>query len=174
MEEPWHLVADPLLRATEQAPLLVVPVLLLTVLVVWWGIRQIVQPLQRLESQATRLGQGDFAAIETPVGGIPEIQHLQTQLVQMAHKVKAAQQNLRGYLGAVTTGQEEERRRLARDLHDETMQALIALNQQIQLAQLRPRTDPHPPLDKCSRWSPKLVPTCAASPTICGPVTSMS
>jgi signal transduction histidine kinase len=158
VEEPWHLVADPLLRATEQAPLLVVPVLLLTVLVVWWGIRQIVQPLQRLESQATRLGQGDFAAIEKPVGGIPEIQHLQTQLVQMAHKVKAAQQNLRGYLGAVTTGQEEERRRLARDLHDETVQSLIALNQQIQLAQLAAADKTtSPSLDKMQQMVAQIV-----------------
>lgn len=158
VEEPWHLVADPLLRATEQAPLLVVPVLLLTVLVVWWGIRQIVQPLQRLESQATRLGQGDFAAIERPVGGIPEIQHLQTQLVQMAHKVKAAQQNLRDYLGAVTTGQEEERRRLARDLHDETVQSLIALNQQIQLAQLAAADGTTAlPLDKMQQMVTQIV-----------------
>lgn len=158
VEEPWHIVADPMLRATEQAPLLVVPVLLLTVLVLWWGIRQIVQPLQTLERQATQLGQGDFAAIEAPVGGIHEIQRLQIQLVQMAHKVKAAQQNLRGYLGAITTGQEEERRRLARDLHDETIQALIALNQQIQLAQLAAADEPTAaPLNRMQQMAAQIV-----------------
>jgi two-component system sensor histidine kinase UhpB len=102
----------------------------------WFGVRQIVQPLQALERKATALGWGNFAAIEEQVGGINEIQRLQTELIHMAQKVKTAQQSLRGYLSAITTGQEEERRRLARDLHDDTIQSLIALNQRIQLAQL--------------------------------------
>ena len=136
VEEPWQDVADPLLRATELAPLVLVPVVLITLFALWFGVRQIVTPLQALEQKATELGWGNFEAIEEPVGGINEIQRLQAELIHMAHKVKLAQQSLRGYLGAVTTGQEEERRRLARDLHDDTLQSLIALNQRIQIAQL--------------------------------------
>lgn len=136
IEEPWQSVADPLLEATEFAPLVLAPALLIALVAIWFGVRQIVQPLQSLERKATELGGGDFEAIEESVGGIGEIRLLQTELIRMAQKVQAAQQSLRDYLEAVTTSQEEERRRLARDLHDDTIQSLIALNQQVQLAQL--------------------------------------
>jgi signal transduction histidine kinase len=141
--EPWRAVGDPLLRTTELAPLILIPVLVIALVALWFGVRRVVQPLQSLEQKATRLGWGDFAAIEESVGGIDEIKRLQTELIHMARKVQLAQQSLRGYLGAVTTGQEEERRRLARDLHDDTIQSLIALNQQIQLAQMSTQDEPN-------------------------------
>lgn len=134
--ESWRVVTDPMLRTTELAPLILIPVLVIALIALWFGVRQIVQPLQLLEQKATQLGWGNFQAIEEPVGGITEIQRLQAELVHMARKVQLAQQSLRGYLGAVTTGQEEERQRLAREIHDDTIQSLIALNQQIQLAHM--------------------------------------
>jgi signal transduction histidine kinase len=136
IEEPWEAVITPLLRTTEYAPFVLIPAFILALVALWFGVRQIVQPLQALEREAAALGWGNYEAIEESVGGIEEIQHLQNELIHLAHKVKAAQAGLRGYIGAITTGQEEERRRLARELHDDTLQALIALNQRIQLTRL--------------------------------------
>jgi len=143
LEEPWETVATPTLRASQMAPLVLVPVLILAVIALWFGTRRIVKPLQTLESRAATLAWGDFKTIETPVGGIEEIRQLQAELIHMARKVQAAQQSLHGYIGAITAAQEEERRRLARELHDETIQALIALKQRVQLTQLAaPRAAP--------------------------------
>ncbi len=136
IEEPWEAVDNPLLRTTQAAPLILIPILLFALIALGFGIRQIVQPLQLLEKQAAELGWGNFEAIEKPVGGIAEIHHLQAQLILMAQKVKTAQKNLRGYVSMITAGQEDERRRLARELHDDAVQSLVALDQRTQLAQL--------------------------------------
>jgi signal transduction histidine kinase len=133
-EESWETVSSPTLRASQMIPLVLVPALLLALLALWFGGRQIVQPLQSLEARAAKLTWGNFKEIEEPVGGIAEIRHLQNELVHMARQLQAAQQSLHSYIGAITQGQEEERRRLARDLHDDTIQALIALKQRVELA----------------------------------------
>lgn len=136
MQEPWETVDTSTLRTTQLAPLVLVPVLLLTILALGFGVRWVVKPLQALETRASKLAWGDFAAIEDEVGGIAEIHRLQVELIHMARKLKAAQVSLHSYIGAITAGQEEERRRLARELHDDTIQSLIALKQRVQLAQL--------------------------------------
>jgi signal transduction histidine kinase len=134
-EEEWEMVVSPSLRLTQVAPLVVVPAFLLALLALWFVASRIVQPLQKLESKAAALARGDFDAIQDPVGGITEIQHLQMELTEMSRKVRAAQEGLHDYIGAITSAQEEERTRLARELHDDTIQAIIALKQRVQLAQ---------------------------------------
>jgi signal transduction histidine kinase len=134
-EEDWHAVVSPSLEVTQMAPLVLVPAFMLALLALWFGVRQIVQPLQRLESKAAALAWGDFETIKESVGGISEVQHLQRELMEMAHKVQMAQEGLHDFIGAITAAQEEERMRLARELHDDTIQAVIALKQRVQLAQ---------------------------------------
>lgn len=133
IEESWEAVATPTLQTTQITPLILIPALLLAMLALWFGAEQIVRPLRALESRSAKLAWGDFQEIEKPVQGIAEIRHLQNELIHMARQVQAAQQSLHNYIGAITRGQEDERQRLARELHDDTIQSLIALKQRVQL-----------------------------------------
>lgn len=132
-DEAWETVGTPSLQLTQVAPLALVPAFLLALIALWFSARRIIQPLQKLESKAAALAWGDFEGIKEPVNGISEINQLQNELKEMARKVQSAQDGLRDYIGAITSAQEEERHRLARELHDDTIQAVIALKQRVQL-----------------------------------------
>jgi signal transduction histidine kinase len=133
IEEPWSSVVSPVLRLSLLSPLILVPALAISLIGLWFATRQIVAPLRTLQRQSLKLAAGDFAAIEEKVGGVQEIRELQNTMTVMAQHIQAAQQSLRRYIGRVTSAQEEERRRLSQDLHDETIQDLIALDQKVQL-----------------------------------------
>lgn len=126
-EEEWRRSLDLLTRYSQAAPLVLVPGLLIAAAAVWFGLRRIVQPLQQLETRASDLAWGDFESIEKPVGGIQEIQQLQATLRHLASRVRSTQAGMRSYIAAITQTQEDERARLARELHDQTVQSLIAL-----------------------------------------------
>ena len=56
------------------------------------------------------------------------------QLQKTMSSEQDARRLIRSYADAVTRGQEAERHRLARELHDDTIQRLIFLNQKVELA----------------------------------------
>ncbi|NQS91170.1 MAG: hypothetical protein HQ574_02070, partial [Chloroflexi bacterium] len=140
IDEPWREITSPLLRYSESGSLILVPIVIFALIAIWFATVKIIQPLRSFQIQATLFTKGDFQAFKDPVGGIEEIQTLQTTFIGMAEEVEKAQQVLTRYLNILTKGQEDERKRLARELHDDTLQSLIALNQRIMIAQRQ--TDP--------------------------------
>ncbi|MBI1880462.1 MAG: hypothetical protein HYR94_19975 [Chloroflexi bacterium] len=142
VQEPWADLIAPTARLSLLVPLTLVGVALISGLAVTFGLRYVVRPLQTLDRQATRVAWGDFAAVGEPVGGIQEIEDLRRTLAGMADQIQRYQAGMRDYIAAVTLAQEEERKRLARELHDETVQALIALGQRIEMAQKALDKDP--------------------------------
>jgi len=144
VEQPWHELVGPVLRYSQFVPLVAALAVVVSLLTLYYGIRSIVQPLRALGQRAERVAWGDFdgAGIGTSVGGVREIEDLRYTLDQMAKRVQNYQIGMHDYIAAITQGQEEERKRLARELHDDTVQALIALGQRVEMAQKALPGDP--------------------------------
>ena len=140
--EDVHAVGAFGLSAVEALPLLLLFVAVVALLAVSFGVANVVRPLQELDRRAARVAWGDFDAVNVPVGGVQEIDDLRITLVQMAERIRSYQTGMRDYLSAVTQAQEEERSRLAHELHDDTVQALIALKQRAQMAHKTLISDP--------------------------------
>jgi signal transduction histidine kinase len=121
------------MRYSQVTPLILLLATVLSLMAVFFGVRNIIRPLQALSEQAGRVAWGDFAAVEKPEGGVQEIKDLHRTLTQMADQIRRYQAGMRDYIAAITRGQEEERKRLARELHDDTTQSLIALNQRLEM-----------------------------------------
>ena len=132
--EPVEGLVGPILRFSGLAPVVAVVAGLLSLLVLTFGWTTIVRPLQALARAAEQVSWGDDSAITKPVGGVQEVQDLHRALSEMVARIRGYEAGMRDYLGAVSRGQEEERARLARELHDGPVQALIALGQQAEMA----------------------------------------
>jgi signal transduction histidine kinase len=135
VEEPAPEVILPLLRASNTLPLLLVAAGLLSLLFIDFSLHTVVRPLRSLAEAATQQAWGDLPDLRQDVGGVEEIRHLQRVLRDMVERVRRYQESMRNYVDAVTQGQEAERTRISHELHDETVQDLIATAQRLQLTQ---------------------------------------
>jgi signal transduction histidine kinase len=159
--QSWSEWIPPVLRFGNMLLLVVLAAATLSVLSAYFGLQQIIYPLERLNRSVSELGGGNFEAVQKPVGGVQEIEELQQALVNMANQIRRYQQELQSYIGAITMGQEEERKRLARELHDETVQALIALNQRVEMAEHRLAEDPEQAAERLRTLRPLIGDTIA-------------
>lgn len=99
-----------------------------------WFYLRVLRPLQRLSMQAGALQAGQLDAFETSCGGIPEIRELRRAMAGMVGHVRRAQDQSRAYTERLADLLENERKRIARELHDDTVQSVIAVTQSIDLA----------------------------------------
>jgi signal transduction histidine kinase len=102
------------------------------VLMAWGAARSIRQPVVRLTEAAERLAQGH---LETPIGTAGE-----DEIGRLSHALETLRQALQDderrslLLRRVLSVQEDERRRIARELHDQTTQQLTVLGLQLDAA----------------------------------------
>ncbi len=111
-----------------------ITVLVLLLVTNIWLVYRVLNPLHRLASQTIDVAQGNLVAFNQPCGGIQEIGILSQTMASMAGHVRRAHQESAAYRYALIDGQEAERARLAHELHDDTVQSLIAIAQSINLA----------------------------------------
>lgn len=99
------------------------------------GWHQYQRSLRTLQQRAEAMTRGDFSALGQPVGGGQDMEALRRALDVMGEHVEQAQVGMQQYVAALTNAQEAERERVARELHDDTVQRLIALGQGVERAQ---------------------------------------
>jgi len=135
IREAWHSLTDPLIRFEQVTPFVLFTATAISLLTLFFGLRFVARPLRELGLRANQIGQGKFDAASKAIGGIKEIEDLRVTLNDTARQLQSYQAALHDYLREVTQAQEEERARLGRELHDETVQALIALSHKAQMVQ---------------------------------------
>lgn len=109
------------------------------ILLAWGAAQSVRRPILRLTADAQRLARGDLKQPIAPAG-LDEIGQLAAALEQM-RKALVQDELLGRLLRKVIAAQEEERKRLARELHDETSQQLTALGMQLDLIGRELRAD---------------------------------
>ena len=139
ISEPVAGIIGPILRLSSLAPIVAAGAGVVSLLVLTFGWRTIVRPLQALARATEQVTWGDYSAISRasarPLAGVQEVQDLHSAVADMVERIRAYEASIRDYLGAVAHGQEAERSRLAQELHDGPVQELIALAQRAERAQ---------------------------------------
>jgi signal transduction histidine kinase len=140
---PWGIVLEEA-RAALFAPsypflVAITALMIVGLFISFWllllGFNRISSPLLAVTEEARRVAAGH--AFEPPdVSGPSEVEALVAAFNHMVTQLRQQRDTLQEYATRVLNSQEEERKRISRDLHDETAQELVGLMQRIDLCRL--------------------------------------
>jgi signal transduction histidine kinase len=113
-------------------------------IMVFWllliGFQRISWPLSAVTEQARRVAAGQ-GFVPPDVSGPAEVEALVAAFNHMVTLLRRQRDTLHDYAARMLQSQEEERKRISRDLHDETAQELVGLMQRIDLCRLTAEDD---------------------------------
>lgn len=132
VREPWEAIVASSSRSTWIILAFILLAQAAFILLSWAGTRKVTAPIQRL-SQNTRLLASGEPVPDIEQSQIQEIEDLRAAFTRMSEQIASYRDGLRHYVEAITRSQEDERLRIARELHDDTVQNLLAVNRRMEL-----------------------------------------
>lgn len=103
-----------------------------------WMVVRVLIPVRQLAKEAESIMAGELPAFDA-TDGIHEVEQLRQSLHHMVGQIALAQEREAAYRNALTENLENERKRIAREIHDDTIQSLILVAHNIERAA---RTEP--------------------------------
>jgi len=131
--EPWSQAVRPATEAIRPVTAVLIAGIITVAVVVSIGVQRVTEPIQNLVTQTRQVSSGDYDA-KVSLSRIKEIKELGMAFNEMVEQIGRYRAGMRQYVADITKSQEEERKRIARELHDDTVQSLIAINQRLDLA----------------------------------------
>ncbi|MEW5959477.1 MAG: cache domain-containing protein, partial [Chloroflexota bacterium] len=130
--EPWSQAIQPAQEALIPVVVVLIIGLITVAIIVSLGVQRVTDPIQNLVTQTRQVTAGDYDA-KVALSRIKEIRELGMAFNEMVEQIRKYRAGVRQYVADITRTQEEERKRIARELHDDTVQSLIAINQRLEL-----------------------------------------
>ncbi|HUV95190.1 MAG TPA: cache domain-containing protein [Anaerolineae bacterium] len=133
--ELWDDIVAPLQPYVRLIILLLLLVVTLPLTFLALNSRRIIAPLQGLVAQVERVASGELESQVSIHSGPSEVRELGLAFNVMVDQLRKYRGDIQNYVASILDSQEQERKRIARELHDDTAQRLIVLGQQIEMAE---------------------------------------
>jgi signal transduction histidine kinase/YHS domain-containing protein len=104
--------------------------------------------LRALQRRAEAMAHGDLSLLGRPISEITVVEDLRRAIDVLGTHTEQGLRSQHAYIAALSTAQEAERARLARELHDEIVQQLIALSHGVDRVQRLIDRDPAQATDR--------------------------
>lgn len=129
-----YLVPGSMMRAISFQPVMSCAVSLIALAGLFLLWKWCILPLRGLSSQVEELRWGKDVLPPQRVGPLPELHEMQKALSELSVSAVDREELKKNYVRDIVRTQEEERTRLAREIHDSPLQTVALLIQRIQLA----------------------------------------